>query len=95
MSDERIGKTRKTLQGLTTEVIRYIDDNNVFVLIRETKELRKTNWKTFSKGLVRTDLSKVHKKEDCKHHHSSAIRKSWLSRLKQWILRLWHRIFGL
>lgn len=110
MSVERIGKIRKTLQGLTTKVVKYIDDNNVFVLIEETKEVKKTNWKTFNKGLVRTDLSKVHKDEDCKcqhastpvksahsksAHHASARRKSWITRFKQWLLRLWYRIFGL
>lgn len=96
----RVGVKRKTLQGLTTEVVRYIDDNNVSVVIRETGEIKVTNWKTFSKGLIRTDLSKVHKNEDCKCQHKSAkdttiVHKSWIMRLKQWLLRLLHRIFRL
>lgn len=100
MIDEKLGKTRKTLQGFNTRVVRYIDDNNVFVLITETKEVIKTDWKTFSRGLLRTDLSKVHKDEDCKHHHDHARHDharhtSWLTRLKRWLLRLWHRILGL
>lgn len=59
----RLGATRKSLQGLTISVIKYINRDNVKVKILETKEVLWTDWKTFNKGLVRGDLSKAH--TDC------------------------------
>ena len=102
--DERLGKTRKTLQGLNSQCVRYIDDNNVFVRIKETNEIFKTTWDRFKRGLVRTDLSKVHSVKSCDkihphehtHHneHTHPQRKNWLQRLWHWILRIWHRIIS-
>lgn len=62
---DRLGATRKTLQGLTTRVIKYYNRDNVKVKILETKEVLWTDWKTFNKGLVRGDLSKLHSHTDC------------------------------
>lgn len=62
---EREGKVRKSLQGLTTKVVKYINRDKVKVKILETKESVWTDWKTFNKGLVRGDLSKVHTHTDC------------------------------
>lgn len=61
----RIGKTRKTLQGLTARVVKYYNRDEVKVLIVETKEVLITSWKAFNKGLVRADLSKLHTHTDC------------------------------
>ena len=63
--NNREGTTRKTLQGLTARVIRYYNRDEVKVLIVETNEVFITDWKTFNKGLVRGDLSKLHTHTDC------------------------------
>lgn len=62
---DRLGATRKTLQGMTTVVIKYYNRDNVKVKILETKEIIWTDWKTFNKGLIRADLSKLHSHTDC------------------------------
>lgn len=62
---DRVGTTRKSLQGLTVRVVKYINRENVKVEILETKESFWTDWKTFNKGLVRGDLSKLHSHTDC------------------------------
>lgn len=62
---DRLGATRKTLQGLTTKVIKYYNRDNVKVEILETKEVLWTDWKTFNKGLVRGDMTKLHNHTDC------------------------------
>ena len=63
---DRKGSARKSLQGLTTRVVKYINRDNVKVEILETKESVWTDWKTFNKGLVRGDLTKLHNHTDCK-----------------------------
>lgn len=62
---DRKGKSRKNLQGLMTIVEKYINNEKVLVRIVETKESIWTDWKSFNKGLVRGDLSKVHTHTDC------------------------------
>ena len=63
--NNRAGATRKTLQGLTSRVVRYYNRDEVKVIIVETNEVFITDWKTFNKGLVRGDLSKLHSHTDC------------------------------
>lgn len=62
---QREGASRKSLQGLTTKVVNYINRDKVLVEVLETKEAFWTDWKTFNKGLVRGDLSKMHTHDDC------------------------------
>lgn len=62
---EREGKLRKSLQGLTTKAVKYINRDKVKVEILETKESVWTDWQTFNKGLVRGDITKLHAHTDC------------------------------
>lgn len=62
---DRKGKSRKNLQGLITVVEKYINNEKVLVRIVETNETLWTDWKSFNKGLVRGDLTKLHSHTDC------------------------------
>lgn len=65
--EKKAGQERKTLQGMTTKVIQYIDDDKVLVLIKETNQRVWTDWITFKKGLIRTNLSQshIHSESEC------------------------------
>lgn len=62
---DRKGKSRKNLQGLLTVVEKYHNNEKVLVRIVETNEKVWVDWKTFNKGLVRGDLSKIRTHTDC------------------------------
>lgn len=65
--DKKVGQERKTLQGMTTKVVQYIDDDKVLVFIKETNQRVWSDWKTFKKGLIRTNIthSHIHSESEC------------------------------
>lgn len=65
--EKKAGQKRRTLQGMTSVVLQYIDDDNVLVFIKETNQKIWTDWKTFNKGLIRTNLthSHIHSESEC------------------------------
>lgn len=64
----KVGSTRKTLQGMTSTIIQYIDDDNILVHIKEVDKTVWTNLKTYKHGLIRTNISNshIHSVEECR-----------------------------
>ena len=52
-TDKRIGEIRKQCYDSTAKIIKYINSKNIYVEILESKEIIKTQYKTFQKGGIK------------------------------------------
>lgn len=71
--DTRIGETRKNKQGLTMQIIKYINNKNITIEFVETGEQRKTTYYNFTKGKPSANLLKYPSRTECSFKHAVAI----------------------
>lgn len=62
---ERLGKIKKTVQGLSAKVLKYYNRDNILVEILETRQQIWTDWWSFNKGEIIADLEKYPAHTDC------------------------------
>lgn len=68
--DSRIGETRRNKQGLTMQIVKYVNNKNIEIEFMETGERRKTTYYNFSKGVPSADLLEYPSRTECSLKHA-------------------------
>lgn len=71
--DSRIGETRRNKQGLTMQIVKYINNKNVTIEFLETGERKVVRYSMFTQGLPVADLLKYPSRTECSLKHAILI----------------------
>lgn len=71
--DVRIGEIRKNKQGLTMQIVKYVNNKEVTIEFLETGERRNTTYLKFARGIPVADLLKYPSRTECSFNQAKWI----------------------